>query len=225
MAPLTDLLGSRRESIFERWTQRIQWELAPPELSRGELWDHLPHILDELLAALRVAEGRPAASPLPEESPASVRHGTQRLRVGFDVEEVVREYGLLTEIVLDELSATGQAVDTREWRLAMQCFNTAIAEAIAAYVSRRDEEVRRQTERHIGFVAHELRNPLGTARSAVAALQVTPADGRLHAVLDRSLRHLGELVDEVLTADRLTSRAEIRHERLDVATLLHDVVQ
>jgi signal transduction histidine kinase len=177
MAYSADLLGSRRASILERWTQRIRWELARPELSRGELWDHLPHLLDELLAALRAAEGQPAASPLPEESPASVRHGAQRLRVGFDVQEVVREYGLLAEIVLDELSATGQSLDTREWRLAVQCFNTAIAEAITAYVSRRDEEVRRQTERHIGFVAHELRNPLGTARSAAAALQLAPADG------------------------------------------------
>jgi len=225
MTSLTELLGSRRASILERWTQRIRWELAPPELSRGELWDHLPHILDELVEALRAAEGRAAASPLPEESPASVRHGTQRLRVGFDVEEVVREYGLLEEIVLDEFAATGQTLDTREWRLAMQCFNTAIAEAIAAYVKRRDEEIRRQTERHIGFVAHELRNPLGTARSAAAALQLTSTDGRLYSVLDRSLRQVGELVDAVLTADRLASRAEIKREPVDLTALAQDVVQ
>src|SRR5262249_34066152 len=42
MTSLTELLGSRRASILELWTQRIRWELAPPELSRGELWDHLP---------------------------------------------------------------------------------------------------------------------------------------------------------------------------------------
>jgi signal transduction histidine kinase len=47
----------------------------------------------------------------------------------------------------------------------------------------------------------------------------------VYAVLDRSLRQLGELVDAVLTADRLATRAEIKRERMDLAALLHDVVQ
>jgi hypothetical protein len=41
---------------LERWTQRIGREHRKKGLSRGELWDHLPHFFDELLAALGVQE-------------------------------------------------------------------------------------------------------------------------------------------------------------------------
>lgn len=225
MASLTDLLQSRRAQILERWTQRIQWAHAPQELTRGELWDHLPSILDELLGALRVADGQRAMSPLPDRSPASAQHGTQRLRVGFDVEEVVREYGILQDILLDELADTGQSLDHREWRLATQSVSTAIAEAVTAYARRRDEEFRRETQRHVAFIAHELRNPLGTVRGASAALRLAPTDERLYNLLDRNLQKLGELVDEVLIVDRLANKIELRRERLDLATLLSQAVE
>jgi signal transduction histidine kinase len=225
MAALTDLLAARRARILDRWTRRIEWEHAPQGLTRGELWDHLPHILDELLAALRAGEGKPSVSPLPQESPASASHGTQRLRVGFDVEEVVREYGILADILLDELAATGESLDNGEWRLTIRCISTAIAEAIAAYVRRRDDELRRQAERHVAFMAHELRNPLGAARGATEALRLTPGDTSLHGVLDRNLRRLGELVDEVLMVDRLASRVELQREQVDLAALLQQAVE
>jgi signal transduction histidine kinase len=225
MASLTELLASRRARILERWTERIQWEHAPSGLTRGELWDHLPHILDELVVALSPEKGQQAASPLPQESPASANHGTQRLRAGFDIEEVVREYGILADILLDELAATGQTLDTGEWRFAIQCMSTAIAEAVASYARRRDEELRRQTARHVAFIAHELRNPLGTVASGIAALRLAPTDEHLFQLLDRNLRHLGELVNEVLTADRLASHIDLQRERLDLAALLGQAIE
>lgn len=224
MASLTDILQSRRAKILERWTQRIRWAHAPQELTRGELWDHLPSILDELLGALRVADGQRAESPLPDQSPASAQHGTQRLRVGFDVEEVVREYGILQDILLDELANTGQSLDHREWRLATQSVSTAIAEAVTAYVRRRDEELRQETQRHVTFIAHELRNPLGTVRNASAALRRAPTE-RLYDLLDRNVQKLGELVDQVLIADRLANKIELRRERLDLTAVLSQVVE
>jgi signal transduction histidine kinase len=225
MASLRDLLASRRARILERWTEQIRWEHAPPGLDRGELWDDLPNILDEFVVALSPAKEQQAASPLPQESPASATHGTQRLRVGFDIEEVVREYGILADILLDELAVTGQILDIGEWRFAMQCINTGIAKAVASYARQRDEELHRQTARHVAFIAHELRNPLGTVGSGIAALRLAPTDERLYQLLDRNLRRLGELVDEVLTADRLTSRVDPKRERLDLAALLRQAVE
>jgi signal transduction histidine kinase len=226
MASLGDLLISRRGAILERWVERIRWEHAPEALSRGELWDHLPHILDELLIALRIHEGhRPDASPLPTDSPASAQHGSQRLRVGFDVEEVVREYGSLADILLDEAQAAGATLPVAEWRLALQSINTGIAEAISAYTRRRDEELRRQTGHHVAFVAHELRGPIMTARTAAAALSLAPSDKRLYATLDRSLRLLSELVDQVVTVERLASDVELERKPVELTVLLQEVIE
>jgi signal transduction histidine kinase len=77
-----------------------------------------------------------------------------------------------------------------------------IFETLASYARRHDEELRRQTGRHVAFIAHELRNSLGTVCAAIAVQRLAPADERLAGVLDRNLHRLRELVDEVLTADR-----------------------
>jgi hypothetical protein len=39
--------------------------VKPPGLSRGELWDHLPHILDELRSVFQTRDGHQVASSLP----------------------------------------------------------------------------------------------------------------------------------------------------------------
>src|SRR4029453_8238898 len=121
MPSLADLLVSSRARILRRWTERIQSEPAPPGLSSGERWNDLPTILDELGTALSAGRGRSAVLPLPQETPASLIHETQALRGGVNIEEVVREYGVLVDILLDELAATGGILDTREWQHAMHC--------------------------------------------------------------------------------------------------------
>lgn len=225
MPSLSELLASRRTAILDRWVTRIKWEQAPEGLSRGELWDHLPHILDELLSAFRAREGDQVVSPLPEESPAAAQHGSQRLRAGFDVEEVIREYGILVEILLDEVETTADGMTMSEWRLALQSINTGIADAVSSYIRRRDEETFRQTGRHVAFVAHELRNPLMAARTAAAGLRFAPSDKRIHAILDRNLARLGELVDEVVTADRLASAVELERESFDLSVLVQETIE
>jgi hypothetical protein len=109
----------------------------------------LPNILDELVTALSAAKGQSAVSPFPQETSDSLIHGIRGLRGGVNIEEVVREYGVLVDILLDELAVTGGTLDTREWQLAMHC----IVETIASYARRRDEELRRQTARHVAFIA------------------------------------------------------------------------
>ena len=221
MPSLTEVLASRRDRILKRWTERIRREPAPPGLSRGGLRDDLPNILDELVTALSADKDQSAVWPLPQENPASASRGTQQLRVGLEIEAVVREYGILVDILLEELAATGATLNTKEWQLAMHC----IVERVASYARRRDEELRRQTGRHVAFIAHELRNSLGTVGGAIAALRLAPADERLHGVLDRNLHRLRELVDEVLTADRVASSVELQRERLDVTALLGQAVE
>ncbi len=61
-----------------------------------ELLDRIPAFVDEIIAALY-----PDAMPLPSSSGNAEEHGAQRLRLHFDVAEVVREYGLLHECILE----------------------------------------------------------------------------------------------------------------------------
>ncbi|HEY6926537.1 MAG TPA: sensor histidine kinase [Steroidobacteraceae bacterium] len=217
---LSSLLARRRTEIIERWTQRIEREHQGKELSCGELCDHLPRIFDELVATLRAQE-----SPRDTE-PASIAHGVQRLRVGFDVVEVIREYEILADCILDELDAAGRTISTQTFRRVQNLLNTGRAHAVSAYVERRDEDIAREHSQHVAFVAHELRGPLMAAFLSATALQkqARPEDNRGLSILARNLKSLRELIDQVLIADRLASRVQLTRETFDLRELFEEVV-
>src|SRR5581483_2919699 len=130
---LPGLLQAQRQEILERWLRRISREHEDKELSRAELRDHLPDFFDQVLAALRASQAANAANAANEEAqtsraPASAAHGTQRLRVGFDLVEVVREYETLTECIIDEIEAKGGAVSTDAFRRVQRLLNAGRAE-------------------------------------------------------------------------------------------------
>ena len=70
--------------------------LTSAPLPRAELLDRMPHFIDEITLALH-----PEALPLPPSSTNAEEHGAQRYGLGFDVAEVIREYGLLQVCILD----------------------------------------------------------------------------------------------------------------------------
>lgn len=223
---LSGLLADRRAEILERWTQRIGREHVDKELSRGELWDHLPHFFDEVLEALRAEERSGAAQADPAASTASVEHGTQRLRVGFDLAEVIREYEILTECILDEVEAVGGSISTRAFRRVQALLNAGRRHAVVAYIERRDLEMVRTTSQHVAFIAHELRSPLMSASLALNALKKNerPEDQWALGLLGRNLNSLRELIDQVLTADRLSGKIPLRRESFDLRALLEQAV-
>ena len=223
---LSRLLADRRAEILERWTQRIGREHEDKDLSRGELWDHLPHFFDEVLSALREEEGSIAEAVAANGGTASVAHGTQRLRVGFDLIEVLREYEILTECILDEVDVVGGSISTRAFRRVQRLLNAGRAHAISAYIDRRDSEVARTHSQHVAFIAHELRSPLMTAFLALTALRKheRTEDQWALGMLSRNLTALRELIDQVLTADRLAGQIQLTRESFDLRSLLEQVV-
>src|SRR3954468_24460692 len=92
---LHELLKAQRQELIERWGRRIRTVVATQPMTAAELLDHIPRFVDDLLAVLH-----PEALPLPGVSENAVEHGAQRLRLGFDVAEVVREYGILHQCIL-----------------------------------------------------------------------------------------------------------------------------
>lgn len=220
------LLAERRAEILDRWTRRIGREHEDKELSRGELWDHLPIFFDEVLAVLRTEEGSNAEADAVNGTAASAAHGTQRLRVGFDLVEVLREYEILTECILDEVEVVGGSISTRAFRRVQSLINAGRARAISAYVDRRDSEMRRAHSQHVAFIAHELRSPLVTAFLALTALRKNEREQDQWAlgILNRNLNALRDLIDQVLTADRLSGQIQLKRESFDLRALLEQIV-
>lgn len=128
--------------------------------------------------------------------------------------------------ILDEVEAVGCSISTRAFRRVQALLNAGRAEAVTAYIDRRDADVARQQSHHIAFVAHELRSPLMTAFMAVSVLRKNARSEDDHALslLVRNLTALRELIDQVLMADRLGGEIQLTRERLDLRSVLDEVV-
>src|ERR1700691_2344884 len=98
--PLHQVLASRRDEIISRWKQTVQGEITPEAIPHFELIDHIPEFLDEITDDLREADEptTPENSALQKASAAD--HGAQRLRLGFSLEAVVKEYGALRDAIV-----------------------------------------------------------------------------------------------------------------------------
>jgi signal transduction histidine kinase len=219
---LHELLSDHRAEVLERWTRQVVSRIDGEDLSKVELLDHMPEFLDEIVGCLRAA---PHVDPMGvAQSDKGAEHGRQRLRVGFDVDEVVREYGVLADVILEVAEAAGTPLDPREVRVFQAQLSVGAAAAVAAYVERRDDEVRRQAARHRSFIAHELRTPLGTATTALTILRQRHGDAASVevALLQRNLGKLRELIDQVLVEGRLDAGARPDCAAIDFAALVRE---
>lgn len=218
------VLVAERDHLIEVWSAETRQAIASASLAHGELLDRMPDFVDQIIAALH-----PEAIPLPPAGEVAEEHGAQRLRIGFNVSEVIREYGLLHQCILRIAERAGFTPSLREQGIIARWLSTGVADAIAQYVKQRDIERQRQTSEHMGFIAHEVRNPLSAARLAFMHLQRTVPDGsaageRWAQVLDRNLRRTVELIDGVLGQATLQLGVEPAIKRLDLKTFLQELV-
>jgi signal transduction histidine kinase len=213
------LLSERREELLARWARAAEASFAG-SLSTVELIDRMPRFVDELIRAL------PPGSPqVPEGgSENAEEHGVQRLRLGFDIGEVVREYGLLHEAILGLAGDAEIVPSLREAQVLAAAINNGTCDAVTQYQAQRDAELQRQAAAHLGFIAHELRNPLASAQFAHVGLRRRhPEGGRALEILGRALTSLSEMVDNVLSNAWLKMGAPLRGEHIDLRALLGDI--
>ncbi|HKQ68468.1 MAG TPA: HAMP domain-containing sensor histidine kinase, partial [Polyangiaceae bacterium] len=186
--------------------------------------DHLPRFLDELIEGLRYA-CEPADSSGERTSTAG-KHGLQRLRIGFDLDSVVREYGILQRCIIEVADHDGVVIGVKEHLVLIEAIVGGIADAVTQYSRQRDAELHRQANEHFAFVAHELRNPLSSAQLALGALQ---RNGRLapdamSRVLGRGLDRMRDLIESTLSLAISTEGTEIRRQDVHLFALVSDAV-
>jgi CheY-like chemotaxis protein/nitrogen-specific signal transduction histidine kinase len=81
-------------------------------------------------------------------------------------------------------------------------------------------EADRRKNEFLATLAHELRNPLAPIRSSLELLRLTGGGSetvrQVHDMLDRQVRHMVRLVDDLLDVSRIThGRIELQRQRLD----------
>ncbi|HEY5677426.1 MAG TPA: ATP-binding protein [Myxococcales bacterium] len=137
---LADFLRERRDEILAHWECEVRKVGAARNLDRPVLLDHLPQFLEEL--ADYVGELRTGAEvQAPEEN--SRIHALERLEVGYDLAEVVAEYGVLRRCITELASSTHTpALRSAELPRLHDAIDQAIGISVVRYTAARERTLR-----------------------------------------------------------------------------------
>ncbi len=228
---LHEFLEANRLELAQRCERKVAARRSPPATSNGHAG--VPVLIDQLTSMLREAqvdEGfREPMLLSPEIEVSASMHGGDLLRRGFTVDQVVHDYGDLCQALTELAAERGQKISVDEFHTFNRCLDSAIAGAVTEFGRQRDELVSEAgaatLNERLGSLAHELRNLLGTAKLAYAAIKsghvaVTGATGN---VLDRSLDGLADLVDRALADVRMTTGLHARLVNTALADILDEV--
>jgi len=102
-------------------------------------------------------------------------------------------------------------------RAAIAIENAELVQALKDADRRKDE--------FLAVLAHELRNPLAPVRNAIEILRSSPQSSPqlqwTHDVIDRQVRQLSRLVDDLLDVSRITSgKIELRKQRVELGAAI-----
>jgi len=209
---LADLLEPNRDAIMAEWRARVREMPDAAKLDAPTLNDMMPRLLDELTMSLRTGQADSVLDVNPTEAPKL--HGLERLHAGYDIVEVVAEYSILHEILLDLAERHAVEISGEASRIVNRVFGRAIAAAVDSYAREKTLEIQERREEHFAFVVHDLRTPLEAMTTARTVLMRSlPEDVKTGTVaqmlsviernatrLDALLRRTGEEQQRTLLA-------------------------
>lgn len=91
------------------------------------------------------------------------------------------------------------------------------------------EEANHRKNEFLAMLGHELRNPLAPVMNAVEMIRLRGGDipeiERARVVIERQIRHMARLVDDLLDVSRITRGVvELRRERVDLAVIVESAL-
>ena len=178
-----------------------------------------------------------------------MRHGTHYLTNDAERDDVIRpdlreHFGIYNAVNMPVLSRQGELLgcfelhNTRD-RRPFTTLDLAYLQGLAASAAvaldnagllERVRQADRRKDEFLAMLAHELRNPLAPMRNALELLRLRGNDPQIslssRQVMDRQLRHMTRLIDDLLDVSRITrGRIELRCEQLDLAQLVRHSVE
>jgi hypothetical protein len=214
---LRDFLSRHRDELIRHCREKVSKRYSPAQVP--QVVDHgVPLFLQQLvdtLAAEQVtavrAESEPAPSPVSTDiGRAAAKHGTELLRLGYTVDQVVHHYGDVCQAVTDLAVRRKANIPADEFRTLNRCLDEAIADAVTAFTEERESAILDQaTNLHhrLGALAEEQRRLVDIALQTIAAIQTgnVGTTGATSVALVNTLKELRQLIDVTLPEIRLIS--------------------
>lgn len=169
---LKQILNDCRDEILARFVREVERKDIPPSgLPRSLLIDHLPLFLSELSDELSSSDGARLSRDAVNVTATARQHGEQRWKVGYDLQAVVREYGVLLHVILETARAQQSPLTIEEADVLARYLNVGVASATAEYVRFSEERLKeRQADLQFLCEAGELLSSSLDSQSTLARL-------------------------------------------------------
>jgi signal transduction histidine kinase len=194
-----------------------------PLVSTSELEYGVPLFLSQLSETLRLETSETPFSRT-AISISAIKHGAELRELGFNISQVVHDYGDICQAITEVAVEEHIAITTEEFHVLNRCLDAAIAGAVTEHAritaeSRSTGEIERS-----GQLAHEIRDLLNTALLAFHTLKrgTVAINGSTGTVLGRSLMNLRDLVDSTLSDIRMSANIA-RQERVPINVFLDEI--
>ena len=218
---MSSFLANNRDELIARCKVKV-CQRQGRSASDKQLTHGVPMFIDQLKRTLEAEQENDQRASLAisgasggdvralsELGVSATTHGRELLLLGYSVDQVVHDYGDLCQAITDLAFERDAPFRVDEFRTLNRCLDNAIADAVTEFSFHRDSLVahRHSTELNarLGFLVHELRNSLNTARLASSALEMgnMTLSGATGGVLKRSLSALTNLLDRATSDVRL----------------------
>ena len=235
--PLPELAAALRAAkprVMDRWRKEgVRLLPAADELTRKQLDNSLPDILDQMARAFEASEPGPTER-LIESSPA---HGETRFHQEYNIDELLVEYSILRRVIVEELIAElGQGLTPNECIEVNQAMDIALRQAAVAYADHQAGELRAEANamaKYLSFLSHDLRGGLNGALLTIEVLRRELAGDAKYAssvddleAMRRSMLGTVATMDRFLHAEKLRrGNVPVKVELVDVASVFRDVAR
>ena len=200
---LHEFLSANRGEIIARTRSKVAQRPAP-RATEAELENGIPMFLSQLVEMLQAPSPGGGQEEIGE---SASRHGSDLLKMGFTVAQVVQDYGGLCQAITELAVDSRTSISSDDFRTLNGCLDGAVASAVTEFGRQREQSITDEGAQHLGVLAHELRNALNTATLAFNALQsgAVGVSGSTSAVVFRSLARMRDLLDRSFAEVRLNS--------------------
>ena len=175
---LLDFITRYRKELIERTRRKVVLRAAPRATSH-EL-NGIPLFLTQLATILE-REAAQSGENGSEMGVSATQHGSDLLKEGFSIAQVVHDYGDICQSISDLSMETESTISTEDFRTLNRCLDDAIAGAVTEFA--REQDVTRDG------TSNELENLTNAAITAFEVLQTgdVGVGGSTGVVLHRSL--------------------------------------
>ena len=253
LAALANHFSERHTAILAMWRDAVKNDhklSMTSTLSRSQFNDHIPSILNAFERELCARHEAETLEATEEQREHAAEHGLHRWHHGYNLEQLMREWGhlhLCLIIELENYDATHRNLEVGVMpaarRALAQLCSDGVTESAVRYSYLQQVEAAgrvRDLERALGQIqemeqqraeawreaAHDLRGKVGVVTSVTEVLKDAEAQEQSDylVMLQESVASLRALLNDLMILSRLEAGHEQRNvEMLDVAVILREL--